>query len=174
MLDLYVVMFRQDDPKKCTAAKLARMGMVKPVPRNFHFSQRIIVLDPFTTKVLLPSEAQWAKGLASIDCSWRLAGDVFSRRISGSHRRLPSLMAGNPTHYAVLDRLSSVEALAASLIIMGYRESGEKLLSYFKWGKTFLTLNGDALIEYSRASDAQQMQKLETAYFGVETVRDAA
>lgn len=165
MLELYVMMYRQDDPKKCTAAKLARMSQVKPVPKRYHFSRNTIILDPYAEDLLLPNDRNWATGLASIDCSWRLAGEVFPHRIPGVHRRLPALMAGNPTHYAVIGRLSSVEALAGSLIIMGHTDLGKKLLSYFKWGGTLLTLNANALEEYSKASDARTMMEVQDAYF---------
>jgi pre-rRNA-processing protein TSR3 len=164
-MELYVMMYRQDDPKKCTAAKLVRMSQVKPVPRRYYFSRNTVILDPYAEDLLLPGDRGWATGLAVVDCSWRLAGEVFPRRIRGVHRRLPALMAGNPTHYAVIGRLSSVEALAGSLIIMGRRDLGEKLLSYFKWGETFLTLNADALREYSEASDARTMMEVESTYF---------
>jgi pre-rRNA-processing protein TSR3 len=78
---------------------------------------------------------------------------------------LPTLLAANPTNYAKPHKLSSVEALAASLYIVGFKNEATKLLSLFKWGETFLTLNAQPLEAYSLATNPEAMQLAESQYF---------
>jgi len=92
----------------------------------------------------------------------------LASRFPGPNRCLPLLLPGNPVSYGRVGRLSSVEALAASLIITGLSEHGRKLLEIFKWGATFLTLNRDPLTDYSQAKDQNEIRELERAYFGTE------
>jgi pre-rRNA-processing protein TSR3 len=62
-------------------------------------------------------------------------------------------------------KLSSVEALAAALIIMGFRESAVRLLGLFKWGESFLTLNHEPLESYSLAGTTGDMSAAEAQFF---------
>jgi pre-rRNA-processing protein TSR3 len=80
-------------------------------------------------------------------------------------RRLPTLLAANPTNYAKKHKLSSVEALAAASFIMGYKDVAEKLLSLFKWGDTFLTLNKELLDAYSSAVSEEELSEIESQFF---------
>ena len=101
----------------------------------------------------------------AIDCSWEKAQTELRRRIPGFARRLPTLLAANPTNYAKKHKLSSVEALAAAVYIMGRKEIADKLLSLFKWGNTFLTLNKELLEAYSSASSEEELSKIEGDFF---------
>jgi pre-rRNA-processing protein TSR3 len=94
-----------------------------------------------------------------------LSEGVFDRNIPGDNRRLPTLLAGNPTNYGIPDRLSTAEALAAALILTGFRQPAELILSLFKWGETFLTLNQDPLESYS-AAKSSEISLLEEEFFG--------
>jgi pre-rRNA-processing protein TSR3 len=94
-------------------------------------------------------------GIAVLDISWKATGDVFPSGIKDSRQRaLPFLVAANPVNYGKPFILSSVEAFAAALIILGYRGQAEVLLSKFTWGDTFLSLNREPLEEYEKAVDA--------------------
>ncbi len=87
-------------------------------------------------------------GLGAVDCSW--AAPEFLNRIEGKRgRSLPWLLAGNPVNYGLPDRLTTLEAFAASMWILGFRDRAEQLLSLYKWGGTFLTLNLDSLERYA-------------------------
>ena len=55
--------------------------------------------------------------------------------------------------------LSSAEAFAAALVILGHREQAEEVMSKFKWGQTFLDLNREPLEEYEKARSAEEMIK---------------
>src|SRR5208283_5722620 len=96
-------------------------------------------------------------GLVAVDCSWEKVQAVFAARLPGRNIRLPTLLASNPVNYAKPNKLSSLEALAASLYIMGFREQASQLLSIFKWGPYFLTLNAQPLEAYASATDEEQL-----------------
>ncbi len=164
---LLVLLMRQDDPRKCTAAKLARLRLAKPVFRTSQIPRRSIVLNPFSPLVVLPRDRRVieAYGLVAVDCSWEKADSAFAIRLPGSGRRLPTLLASNPTNYAKQHKLSSVEAMAAALYVTGFMEQASRLLSIFKWGNTFLTLNHEPLESYSLARTPEEMAVAESQFF---------
>ena len=100
----------QDDPKKCTALKLVRLGLVKKinlkqVPKNS------ILLNPMSDNILCKTDQKHLRsGLVVIDCSWKKGSNVFKTKFPGINKRLPLLQAGNPTNYSKLFTLSSSEA----------------------------------------------------------------
>ena len=164
---VYVLLLRQDDPRKCTAAKIARHRLAKPLFRLRQIPRKAIVLNPFAADVLLPSDRELVKvnGLVAVDCSWEKVQAAFAAGMRGEGRRLPTLLAANPVNYAKPHKLSSVEALAAALMVTGFKESSARLLGLFKWGDSFLTLNDQPLRSYSLASDANSMLEAESQYF---------
>ena len=164
---VYVLLFQQDDPKKCTAAKLSKFRLATPLHRLRQVPHQAIVLSPFAESVLLPNNRAHSirSGLVAIDCSWERVGEVLALRLPGLGRRLPTLLAANPTNYAKPHKLSSVEALAAALYIVGFKNEATKLLSLFKWGETFLSLNAEPLEAYSLATSPETMQIAESQFF---------
>jgi pre-rRNA-processing protein TSR3 len=164
---VYVLLLKQDDPQKCTASKLVRLKLATPLHRLRQIPRRSLVLDPSASRVLAPSDAQagLSYGVVAVDCSWKKADTVFAIRMPGQGRRLPTLLAANPVNYGKSHKLSSVEALAASLHIMGFREMAARLLAPFKWGVTFLTLNHEPLEAYSSVNSAEEMPDAEAQFF---------
>jgi pre-rRNA-processing protein TSR3 len=162
-MNVFVIDYGQDDPAKCTAKKMAHMGLATEVTRKFHASNTTIVLNPFAGTVLSPLDVG-CKSILAIDCSWNLAQEVFFRKIGGKHRRLPALLAANPTNYSRLGILSSVEAVAATLFILG-EEEAERYLALYKWGPTFRTLNSEPLTAYASARDEAEVHEIEKSYF---------
>ncbi len=154
-----VLMMRQDDPAKCTAARLAKLGLALPVKRVPRGS---LVLDPFAAQTLAPSDARRSRTVTAVDCSWRLAGGVFGR-FPGAARRLPPLLAGNPLNYSRQGLLSTAEALAGALYILGDAAGAGALLARFRWGHTFYELNSGLLGEYCRAR-REQMPGIAASY----------
>lgn len=157
---VYVLMLKQDDPKKCTAAKMARFGLARPVrrmPKNF------AVLHPYADTILLPSDGN-VPGVCAVDCSWRLAPEQFAGPVPGHARRLPPLLAGNPLNYSKIGMLSTAEAVSAALHIMGFSRDAEVIMGKFRWGHTFLELNASLLDEYSRASTAGDIRDIAKSY----------
>jgi len=103
-------------------------------------------------------------GLVGLDCSWNLSDNIFETNIKGESRRLPTLLAGNPTNYSIRGRLSTAEAIAAALIITGFEKEAQRILAIFSWGKTFLTLNKEPLETYS-STPGDGIRKQEQEYF---------
>jgi rRNA small subunit aminocarboxypropyltransferase len=163
-MNILVIEYGQDDPGKCTAKKMVRAGLATEVSRKFHAASSLLVLNPFSEIVLSPEDGD-SKGILDIDCSWNLAREVFFKKLGGKHRRLPALLAGNPTNYSKVGLLSSLEAVAASLYILGEKDEASRYLSLYKWGPTFLSLNADPLEEYSRASSEDEVRDLEREFF---------
>ncbi|MCV0431629.1 DUF367 family protein [Nitrosopumilus sp.] len=149
-MKLQVLMFYQDDPKKCTAAKIVKFGLAKNIKK---IGSKGLVLDPFSEKTLLPKDKSIVNSIIGIDCSWNLADQAFSKKFAGIKRKLPPLLAGNPVNYSKLNKLTTVEALAASLFILGSKEQSLELLNKFKWGHTFYELNQNLLEEYSKSEN---------------------
>jgi len=164
---LYVWEMEQDDPKKCTSAKLRRLHLAIPIRRPSHIPRGAVVLNPASQNLYSPKDRESAVrwGLVAVDCSWRRADQVFSRRLPGVNRRLPTLLAGNPVNYGHKSLLSSLEALAAALYIAGFKSEAEGLLSIYKWGATFLSLNQEPLEEYSRAQTPEELLAVEASFF---------
>lgn len=156
--------YGQDDPAKCTAKKMVRMGLATEVSRKFHASDSVIVLNPFARRTLSPTDSG-VKGILVVDCSWNRAGDVFFRKLGGKHRRLPVLLASNPTNYAKPGMLSSLEAVAACLYILGMTDEARRRLSIFKWGETFEKLNHEPLEAYRKARSEARVLSSEREYF---------
>jgi len=164
---LLVYEFRQDDPKKCTSARLRKSRLVQSLPNMRRIPSSAIVLNPTSSKTLSfeDRELTLRHGLVALDCSWNSSEGVFDRNIPGNNRRLPILLAGNPTNYGIQGRLSTAEALAAALILTGFRKSAEGILSLFNWGQTFLSLNQDPLESYA-AAKSSEISFLEEEFFG--------
>ena len=156
-MKLQVLMFYQDDPKKCTAAKMIKFGLAQNIKR---IGNKGLVLDPFADKTLLPIDRSSVNSVVGIDCSWNLADRAFSKKFNGIKRKLPPLLAGNPVNYAKLNKLTTVEALSASLFIMGFSNQGLELLDKFKWGHTFYDLNQNLLNEYSKLETESQVESI--------------
>lgn len=154
-MKLQVLMFYQDDPKKCTAAKMVKFGLAKSIKK---IGSKGLVLDPFSEKTLLPKDKSVIHSIIGIDCSWNLVDQIFSKKFTGIKRKLPPLLAGNPVNYSKLNKLTTVEALSAALFILGSNDQALELLDKFKWGHTFYELNQNLLEEYTKLENESQIE----------------
>ena len=118
-MKLYVLRFNQDDPKKCTAAKMVKFKIANDLRKT---NKKNLVLDPFSDKILLPKDKSIINSIVGIDCSWNLADQAFSKNFVGVKRKLPPLLAGNPVNYSKLNKLTTAEAMSASLFILGFKQ----------------------------------------------------
>ena len=154
-------MLRQDDPKKCTAAKLVKFGLAKNVRKT---QPATLILDPFSERTVLKDDRLLVNSITGIDCSWNLAEKTFKRRFIGISRKLPPLLAGNPVNYSKISKLTTVEAIAGAAFIMGFDSLAHDLLDKFKWGHTFYELNKDLLIDYSKVKSEEEIYALLKQY----------
>ena len=153
---LQVLMFYQDDPKKCTAAKMVKFGLAQNIKK---IGSKGLVLDPFSEKYLLPSDKSSVSSIVGIDCSWNLAEQAFSKKFNGIKRKLPPLLAKS-SKLSKLNKLTTVEAISASLFILGFSQQGLELLDKFKWGHTFYELNQNLLHDYANAKDENEIESI--------------
>ena len=160
-MQINVLMFNQDDPKKCTAAKLVRFGLAKKITT---IRSKTALLHPFAADTLLNSEKRIFHSITAIDCSWNKAEKMFQKKYSGIPRKLPPLLAGNPVNYSKINKLTTVEALAAAAFILGNEELCSDLLAKFNWGHTFLELNENLLNDYQSAQSEDDVNSIITEY----------
>lgn len=164
---LYVYLMRQDDPRKCTSARLLRFKLVKPIYRWHRYLRNSVLLNPYAEEALFPGDKPTIEkyGIVIVDCSWAKAREVFSKSYIGRNLSLPTLLAANAVNYGHPNKLSSAEALAAALYITGFKRDAETLMKVFRWGHTFIQLNHQPLEEYSQASKREEITAIERTYF---------
>ncbi len=165
-MDLHVRYVGDDDPEKCTARALERFGFA-----TLHRSDRAVphglVLDPYADRALAPPDDDVADRLIAIDCSWRSA-DPERFELAGPKRALPFLVAANPVNYGRAFELTTVEAFAGALWILGHSEQAEELLGKFRWGHTFVELNEEPLARYAACADSSEVVAVQDEYLAAE------
>ncbi len=154
-------MFYQDDPKKCTAAKLIKFGLAKKITKS---KSKTVLLHPFAEKTLFTHEKSFFDSITGIDCSWARAEQVFQKNFIGQSRKLPPLLAGNPVNYSKINKLTTVEAIAGAAYILGDEELSRKLLEKFNWGHTFLELNENLLNDYQNVNSDEEVKEIIQEY----------
>ncbi|PSP68493.1 hypothetical protein BRC85_01165 [Halobacteriales archaeon QS_1_69_70] len=165
-MELHVRYEGDDDPEKCSARKLARFDLAA-LHRSVRATPPGLVLDPHAERALSPADDAPGDRLLALDCSWETA-DAEAFALAGPHRALPFLVAGNPVSYGAPFRLSTVEAFAGALRILGHREHAERVLGKFTWGHTFLELNAEPLDRYAACADADEVLAVQAEYLDAE------
>ncbi|MFX1519012.1 MAG: DUF367 family protein [Promethearchaeota archaeon] len=163
LIPLYVYHVKQCDPKKCTGLRLTRNRLATEIRKLSHIPNRVILLDPFSETILSKQDLKQAvhNGILAIDASWAKFTSDSIDKLRGVKRVLPFLIAVNPTNYGKPIRLSTVEALAAALFILGFEEQAKNILSKFNWGLNFLVVNQELLQLYVDAETSDHMLKLQ-------------
>lgn len=164
-MELHVRYEGDDDPEKCTARRLAQFDLAQ-----LHHSTAAtppgLVLDPFAEQALSPADRP-ADRLVALDCSWETAErEAFDLR--GTHRALPFLVAANPVNFGNPFELTTVEAFAGALVILGERDRAEQILSKVRWGETFLDLNAEPLRRYADCADSAEVVAVQSEYLAEE------
>lgn len=164
---LIVLHTDEDDPKKCSAKKLYKFGFVEIVKNIRKVPKDAILLNPFSEKSLSKEDYITAekRGIIAIDCSWKNAENTFEclDRINLS-RALPFLVAVNPVNYGKPFKLTTIEAFASALYILGERKHANEILNIYKWAPYFLELNHLPLEEYRKAKNSREVIQIMRRY----------
>ena len=150
------------DPRKCTVKKLERAGFIRLVKKISQIPRNTLLLDPTAEQALSPADRS-VKSITVLDCSWEVlnTGAVSSWRI---RRALPFLVAANPVNFGKPCMLSSVEALAAALFIIGEEQQAQDILGKVNWGIRFLEVNEEPLTLYAAAKDSTEVVAIQEQY----------
>ena len=166
MTRIYVLHYRQDDPKKCTALKMVRFRVARLIYSLRDIPRKAVVLNPFGTKVLTPLDRDLILkyGLVVIDVSWKEGLSILRRIKERNCRVLPLLIAANPTNYGKPTKLSSAEAVMAALYIIGEVDEAMRIASLFKWGEVFIRLNYELLEAYRKAKTYEEVLEIQREF----------
>mmetsp|Transcript_34148 Transcript_34148/g.47330 ORF Transcript_34148/g.47330 Transcript_34148/m.47330 type:complete len:289 (-) Transcript_34148:51-917(-) len=148
----------QCDPKRCTGRKLIHQKAVLELKLGQRFMG--VCLSPMGTSSVSAEDRDiiTQHGLSVVDCSWaRLEETPFHRMKAAHPRLLPWLVAVNPVNYGKPCKLSCAEAFAAALYITGHKQDAEALMSRFKWGHAFFSVNQELLDQYAACSTAVEV-----------------
>lgn len=165
---LIVYHTNEDDPEKCSAKKLQRLGFAHLEKTMRRIPRHCILLNPFAEKSLSPEDRLVAEqnGLLVVDCSWKNTETCFNRLEQKQHhsRSLPFVLAANPVNYGKPFKLTTVEAFATALYILGESGYAEEILGIYKWGPHFLELNRQPLQDYQQAKDSTEVIQMMKHY----------
>jgi pre-rRNA-processing protein TSR3 len=151
------------DPKKCTMKKLERVGMVRIVTRLSHMPRSTLILDPTAQQALSPADRERTRSITALDCSWAVL-DTSIVQSWRYKRALPFLVAANPVNFGKPFKLSSLEAMAAALYILGEKEQAREIVSKISWGIRFIELNIEPLDAYAEAADSSEVIRVQNEF----------
>ena len=177
-IPVHAIWLAQDDPKKNTAVRVSKDNLLRLHKDFRRLPKRGIILEPLCGKVLGPEDREMFENngaLVGLDCSWAQIEESVEhvmRRTRLKPRTLPLLLAANPVNWGKPGKLSTVEALAASLYLLGRVEQARNLLSKFRWGERFLELNQEPLDAYSDAKSSAELVALQFEFFDIEVDAD--
>ncbi|MGY5881755.1 MAG: DUF367 domain-containing protein [Candidatus Thorarchaeota archaeon] len=97
-------------------------------------------------------------------CPIQLPEKGFANSRFGARRALPYLLAANPINTYKPIKLSTAEAIAAALYIAGFKDNAEDIMSVFKWGPSFITLNQELLDAYAACESSIEVVRIQTEY----------
>lgn len=174
-IPVHAIWLAQDDPKKNTAVKLSRRDDLVLHERFNRLPRRGIILEPLCGKVLGPEDhsllLEDGGSLVGLDCSWAQIEDSVKqvmRRTKLKGRMLPLLLAANPVNWGKPGKMTTAEALAASLYLVGREDQARHLMGAFNWGEQFFVLNKEPLEAYSNAKSSKELVQLQFEFFDID------
>lgn len=173
-VSVHAVWLAQDDPKKNTAVLASKRGNLKLHKRINTLPKRGIILEPLCGKVFGPEDhALIINGgsLVGLDCSWAHIEESVAqvmRRTRLQPRMLPLLLAANPVNWGKPGRLTTAEALATVLYLIGRVKQARDVLGAFRWGERFFELNKEPLDAYAQAQTSAELVELQFEFFDID------
>ena len=175
---VHAIWLAQDDPKKNTAVLAAKRGDLILHKNMKRLPKKGIILEPLCGKVLGPEDHELLTikngSLVGLDCSWAQiepSVDKVMNRTRLIPRMLPLLLAANPVNWGKPGKLTTAEALAAGLYLVGRKEQARNILGAFRWGELFFELNLEPLEAYSQAKTSSDLVELQFEFFDLEHLR---
>ena len=161
---IFYVYLNQDDPKKSTMKKLERYGMAIHIPITKIYSK--LYLTPYSENFLINSDKELYErhGIVVIDGSWNRISSIENMTAKNG-RKLPLLLPVNPVNYGKPGKLSSLEALAAALYIMGCTDLTDDIISKYSWAQNFIKTNINPLEDYSKCTTNEECIAVQETYF---------
>ena len=174
-IPVHAIWLAQDDPKKNTAVRLSRRNELKLHERFNRLPRRGIILEPLCGKVLGPEDhsllLEDGGSLVGLDCSWAQIEESVEqvmKRTKLKGRMLPLLLAANPVNWGKPGKMTTAEAISASLYLVGREEHARRILSAFRWGEQFFILNKEPLEAYAAAESSKELVDLQFEFFDIE------
>lgn len=171
-VSVHALWLAQDDPKKNTAVLAAKRGDIRLHKTIKTLPKKGIILEPLCGKVLGPEDhellLEQRGALVGLDCSWahiESSVQAVMKRTRLEPRMLPLLLAANPVNWGKPGKLTTAEALAAVLYLMGRREQAAETLGSFRWGTRFFELNQEPLDAYAAAATSSELVSLQFEFF---------
>ena len=80
--------YHQDDPSKCTSAKLQKFHLARQLNSLKQIPRSAIVLNPSSNRTLSFEDRTLIEqyGLVGLDCSWNLSEETTSRAKAGDYQ----------------------------------------------------------------------------------------
>ena len=166
-LKITVFHAKECDKKKCTAYKMEKQNNSKIVYALNQIPRGAIILNPFSQKAVSNEDKfiVLKRGVVGLDCSWnKVSSSAKFFNLTKYHRSLPFLIAASPVNYGKHCKLSTAEAIAATLYITGFKQEAKDIMNGFKWGHTFIELNLELLEEYSSANSSAEVVAIQNEF----------
>ena len=178
-IPVHAIWLAQDDPKKNTAVLASKRGDMRLHKKIQTVPKRGIILEPLCGKVFGPEDHDIllnGGSLVGLDCSWAHIEESVKQVMKKTRlkpRMLPLLLAANPVNWGKPGRLSTAEALATVLYLIGEQDQARQVLGAFRWGKRFFELNQEPLDAYAQATSSQELVELQFEFFDIERPNDS-
>lgn len=131
-------------------------------------------MEPLCGKVFGPEDHELLLrkrgALVGLDCSWahiEASVEQVMRSTRLQPRMLPLLLAANPVNWGKPGRLTTAEALATVLYLVGRAEQAREVLGAFRWGQRFFELNQEPLDAYAAATTSEELVNLQFEFFDI-------
>ena len=177
-VSVHALWLAQDDPKKNTAVLASKRGDMRLHKSIKTLPKKGIILEPLCGKVFGPEDHALLNeqngALVGLDCSWahiETSVENVMKRTRLQPRMLPLLLAANPVNWGKPGKLTTAEAMAAVLYLLGRQEQAEQILGSFRWGQRFFELNKEPLDAYSKATSSQALVALQFEFFDLDHLR---
>jgi len=174
-IPVHAIWLAQDDPKKNTAVLAGKRGNLRLHKNLRTLPKRGFILEPLCGKVFGPEDhhvlLEQHGAIVGLDCSWahiETSVQQVMKKTRLQPRMLPLLLAANPVNWGKPGRLTTAEALATILYLIGRKEQASEDLGAFRWGERFFQLNQEPLDAYAEAKTSEELVATQFEFFDVD------